>query len=534
MLAVSREPPNHSFKETLTMMPYEQVAARAKRSTQLTSCSISPSDGAAWVGVAVQLVSTPGALSLQINGLGEVGAREARIRVRSALAGAGFTDTPDATVAVMYGGAMHAGHQPQLDLAIALAVLAAKGELPASVLGADGLLAADTVILGGLSLSGDIHPVRGVLPMLLHARSKGARRAIVASANRLEAAEVGTDAIPFEVMHARTLGEVIAALRGGDSLPVALPKDAESAKLETARLQLSDMNELPKGFGRVRRALEIAAAGGHNLILEGEPGVGLVLSARRLAGILPPMHRLERLEATSLHSLAGMLPSGLLTERPFRAPHHTVSEGCLATSAVSVTELQLATHGVLLLDQIHEFRKTALAQLFYAHDRMDMTRRHLPPLLVGTLDPGQYDRIQAVAPRFDLWTKVARRSEQDDSPQAAYGHGESTSTVRARVTAAHEYRLARNQDRPNGHHTTLDGVPPGCARAELTKTYEWLAYGPIEREPFIACVLRVARTIADLAQVELLTPAHVEEALRYVRLDERMATEIVRSTPPTV
>ncbi|HEY3500884.1 MAG TPA: ATP-binding protein, partial [Polyangiaceae bacterium] len=261
--------------------------------------------------IQVEVCSSRGPSFFQLVGLAEAAVREARVRVASALTRFDILLNEYAiTVNLAPADLRKAG--ATLDLAIALGILVALERVtPAAIAG--------TLLLGELGLDGSLRPVRGLLPQLEGARQRGLTSAVVPVANAREAGIVRG----IEVRLARTLEDVVESLTGGPALPVALPT-AFSASFTRTGGDLRDV----RGQASARRALEIAAAGAHNLLFIGPPGSGKTLLARLLPGILPPLEFDEAVECTSIHSVAGLLPleQGILTERPFRAPHHSVSE----------------------------------------------------------------------------------------------------------------------------------------------------------------------------------------------------------------
>ncbi len=303
---------------------------------------------ASLVRVEVECSRGPGAFDLV--GLAEASVRESRVRVRSALAQVGVSLDEHRVVVNLAPGDVRKGGAG-FDLAIAVATLGALGRVELGVLG-------DALLLGELSLTGELRPVRGVLPQLLGARERGLTRAIVPLACAAEASVVrGVDALI-----AASLVEVVAHLSGESALPRAMPSEAGPA-VGPADVDMSEV----RGQPLARRALELAAAGHHHVLLVGPPGAGKTMLARRLPGLLPPLTEDESLETTAVHSVAGLLgPSeGLLSARPFRAPHHTVSAAGLVGGGTPLRpgEISLAHHGVLFLDEIAELKRATLETL---------------------------------------------------------------------------------------------------------------------------------------------------------------------------
>jgi magnesium chelatase family protein len=299
--------------------------------------------------VRVEVEVARGVPSFELVGLAEATVRESRVRVKSALFQVGV-DLSEYRIVVNLAPADVRKVGSAFDVGIAAATLAALGRVPLAAL--RGVL-----FLGELSLTGAIHPVRGVLPRLVGVRGLGLSRAIVPEGNGGEAAlvqDVTTETVS-------TLRDLLHALRGERELPRAV-----AAPLSTVPAIGPDLEDV-RGQAGARRALEVAAAGGHNLLMIGPPGAGKTMLARRLPGILPALSAEEALEVTALHSIAGLLGAarGLVPIRPFRAPHHTVSEVGLVGGGDSPRpgEVSLAHQGVLFLDELAEFKRCALESL---------------------------------------------------------------------------------------------------------------------------------------------------------------------------
>lgn len=492
--------------------------------------------------VRVEVEAARGVPSFELVGLAEAAVRESRVRVKSALAQVGI-DISEYRVVVNLAPADLKKTGSGFDLAIAAATLAALKAVPAS--GIEGAL-----FIGELSLTGRIHALRGVLPQLLGARARGVGRAIVPRSNEGEAGVVEG----IDVRTAATLAELLRALRGEIELPRAI-----ATPLSNAPTYLDDLTDV-RGQPSARRALEIAAAGGHNLLMIGPPGAGKTMLARRLPGILPPLSSTEALEVTAIHSVAGLLsssPRGISRVRPFRAPHHTVSEvGLVGGGGDSRPgEVSLAHHGVLFLDELAEFRRGALEALrqpledaFVSISRARSKATYpARPIVVCAMNPcacgylgdrsGRCscspDRIRTYRARLSgpLLDRIdVHVSLPPVNVASLHGGpaGESSAIVRARVEAARDRQIHRGKKGET--HATLNAalhtrdverVAVLCnAGAALLATavsqlgFSARAYGK---------VLRVARTIADLDGADRITPAHVAEAIGARVLDRAIA-----------
>jgi magnesium chelatase family protein len=468
-------------------------------------------------------------------GLPDASVRESRDRVKAAIRNSGF-DFPPHRITINLAPADVRKAGSAFDLPIALGILAAEGIVRSVDLG-------QVVLVGELSLDGSIHAARGVLPIAAAARRRGATALLLPAQNAVEASVVGG----LQLLPVKTLSEAVDRL----NQPAAEWPDTRAAATEhatqpphDAALDLCDL----RGQGFARRALEIAAAGGHNLLMIGSPGAGKTMLARRLPGILPPLSFEEALECTAIHSVAGTLPAGvgLLLERPFRAPHHTISDVALVGGGTLPRpgEISLAHHGVLFLDEMPEFSRHVLDVLRQPLEEGRITvaraaRTVVFParfVLVAAMnpcpcgyraDPKRACRCtpQQVAKyrgrlsgplldRLDLVVDVQPVAITDLTGEPT---GEPSSAVRGRVLAARARQLAR-PGRAARLNANLQGraFERTCAIDDVGRR---LLERSAERLHLSARgfhrVLKVARTIADLAGDVAIAPEHLAEALQF-------------------
>ena len=492
--------------------------------------------------IAAEVNITAG-IGMYLVGLPDNAVRESQERIRAAFENCSYKMSGKKVV-VNLSPADIRKEGSAYDLTIALGILAATEQLPAERL-------SRYIVMGELSLDGSVLPVRGALPMALAARDKGFAGVILPRQNAPEAAVVSSIDV-YGISHLR---EVVDFLRGDRELE-PVQADTQALLLQQGGAYEADFSDV-KGQRVAKRALEIAAAGGHNVLMIGSPGSGKTMLARRLPLIMPPMTLDEALETTKIHSVAGRIGAGngLIGQRPFRSPHHLTSRVALigGGSTPQPGEISLAHNGVLFLDELPEFGRTLIETLRQPMEegRVTVSRAKYTVeypadfMLIAAMNPcpcGYYghpsrecvcsqsavyqymNRISGpVLDRIDLHVHVSPLSFSE-----LYGERpeESSATIRLRVVAARATQQARFAGLPI-HCNASMGSKQIRAFCPLPAESETMLRRAMERMHLSARaydrIVKVARTIADLAGEARIAPAHIAEAIRYRSLDRESA-----------
>ena len=506
----------------------------------VNSCAIHGID--AYIVLVEADISPAGFPHFTIVGLPDTAVQESRERVRAAIRNSGFRFPSNSRVTINLAPADIRKEGPSLDLPIALGILAATGQLNCEDL--DGW-----VLVGELALDGAVRPVSGILPMALGARAAGKLRFAVPVSNAKEAAVVEG----VEVYPVASLSDAVELLSSADSR-TPMPRETVEELLATPPYE-ADFEDV-KGQEHAKRALEVAAAGGHNLLMIGPPGSGKTMLARRLPSIMPPMTLEEALEVTKLYSISGLLPpmTSIMTVRPFRAPHHTVSNAGLigGGSVPRPGEVSLAHHGVLFLDELPEFKRDVLEVLrqpledgvvtisrasgslaYPARFTLVAAMNPCPcgfltdPSRQCTCAPSQVQRylMRISGPlldRIDMHVEVPRLKQDELMSRP---NSEPSAVIRERVKRAREIQTLRFRGKGiycNAHMPpklirqmcVMDEDSNALLRAAITQL--GLSARAHDR------ILKVARTIADLDGKERLEASHVAEAIQYRSMDRKL------------
>jgi magnesium chelatase family protein len=488
------------------------------------------------VPVEVEVNNGPGETGTVIVGLPDAAVRESRDRVGTAITNSGYRLALGWTT-INLAPADIKKEGPSFDLPIAIGQLAATEQIESDRL-------EHFVLVGELALSGAVRPVKGVLPIALAAKADGRKGVLVPTENAPEAAVVeGLKVIPV-----KNLREAAAFLEGElDIAPCHVDTQALFETTTNGELDMADV----KGQDGVKRALEIAAAGGHNILLIGPPGTGKSMLAKRFATILPPLTLDEALETTKIHSIAGLLTGGqaLVTQRPFRAPHHTASDAGLLGGNVNPSpgEISIAHNGVLFLDELPEFKRSVLetmrqpledglVTISRAAGTMTFPSRFM---LVAAMNPTPDGKMPAesrsgpreiqnylsrisgpLLDRVDLHIEVPPVAFREMTSEAAT---EPSDAIRDRVIAARKLQLARFKKTPCNARMGPRELKTHCALDEENKELLRQAMDELQLSArAYDRILKVSRTIADLAAATTIGPAHLSEAIQYRSLDRQL------------
>ena len=487
--------------------------------------------------VEVEVNAAPGKPNVVVVGLPDTAVKESKDRVTTAVANSGY-HWPRGRCTVNLAPAHIKKEGPSFDLPIAVGMVAAEAEIELGSL-------KDVVLVGELALTGAVRPMRGALPIAWEARRQGKQRVFVPAANATEAAFV--DGI--DVYGVRSLREVFEFLRGGEGAPALEPVRVDVEDYFRAHQEHDvDFSEV-KGQHHAKRAMEIAAAGAHNVLMIGPPGSGKSMMAKRIPSILPPLTLEEALETTKIHSIAGLLhgKAGLVSVPPYAAPHSTISDAGLlgGSNQPSPGEISICHHGVLFLDELPEFRRSALESLRQPLEDGKITISRAAGtatfpanfVLISAMNPcpcGYHGSVQKACrctpmqvqryrerisgpllDRIDLHVEVPAIKYEHLADQVP---AESSAAIRARVVAARAIQQ-RRAGKPNARltprqvktHCRLDAE--GTEMLKLATSELNLSARAYDR------VLKVARTAADLDGSESIQANHLMEAIQYRTLD---------------